>query len=500
MRQCYEEVFSDSGGGDSKLSSGEWNRIQLANKPQLLPTLKFHDLVFGQVLGDGAFSTVKYARHITKGKSQSQWPEYAVKVIDAKKVIEFNYSLSVIREICILQAINHPNIARLISAFQFHQSAYLVLEYAKQGDLHTFLINQGKITDHSLLRFVIGEIAAGLSSIHELGFCYNDLKPENILITELGHIKITDFGACRPMNEIANKIVLEHVNHLLFMRNGNWKDDDVDETFQEDNLQKLFSPEQLKQQFLTKTNDRCEGTAAYMPPETFSAEGYYSEGTNPMVDAWALGCVLYFCFYGKPPFYGDPTQVIEQMDDFFQDEKHHHHLVHFQDNNNNDEKLSSPSEGFNSWIDVANRSCEELIFQLLRRDVNSRLSIGRLLDHPYITRGFTPRYESAITSLLSAESVQSNCPLYQPTQLYAQKSPPWPLYDTEGKQSAANDKWARRQFSSLWAPMPPQYSLQGSNHGAVSLSPGIKSSIQDDLLINLLLLRQPLPIVEEGLK
>lgn len=46
-----------------------------------------------------------------------------------------------------------------------------------------------------------------------------------------------------------------------------------------------------------------------MPPETFSAEGYYSEGTNPMVDAWALGCVLYFCFYGKPPFYGDPTQV-----------------------------------------------------------------------------------------------------------------------------------------------------------------------------------------------
>lgn len=60
-------------------------------------------------------------------------------------------------------------------------------------------------------------------------------------------------------------------------------------------------------------------------------------------------------------------KVIEQMDDFFQDEKHHHHLVHFQDNNNNDEKLSSPSEGFNSWIDVANRSCEELIFQLLRR-------------------------------------------------------------------------------------------------------------------------------------
>lgn len=65
-------------------------------------------------------------------------------------------------------------------------------------------------------------------------------------------------------------------------------------------------------------------------------------------------------------------KVIEQMDDFFQDEKHHHHLVHFQDNNN-DEKLSSPSEGFNSWIDVANLSCEELIFQLLRRGTRANI-------------------------------------------------------------------------------------------------------------------------------
>ena len=37
-------------------------------------------------------------------------------------------------------------------------------------------------------------------SPHSLGFVFNDLKPENILITELGHIKLTDFGACRVYN------------------------------------------------------------------------------------------------------------------------------------------------------------------------------------------------------------------------------------------------------------------------------------------------------------
>lgn len=44
----------------------DWQTIQAAATPTLLPSLKFHDLVFGSVLGEGAFSTVKYARHITK--------------------------------------------------------------------------------------------------------------------------------------------------------------------------------------------------------------------------------------------------------------------------------------------------------------------------------------------------------------------------------------------------------------------------------------------------
>ena len=44
----------------------DWNALQAAASPTLLPNLKFHDLVFGLVLGEGAFSVVKYARHITR--------------------------------------------------------------------------------------------------------------------------------------------------------------------------------------------------------------------------------------------------------------------------------------------------------------------------------------------------------------------------------------------------------------------------------------------------
>jgi hypothetical protein len=39
-----------------------WAKAQMAESPVLLPNLKFHDLVFGDVLGTGAFSTVKVRR------------------------------------------------------------------------------------------------------------------------------------------------------------------------------------------------------------------------------------------------------------------------------------------------------------------------------------------------------------------------------------------------------------------------------------------------------
>lgn len=186
MTRCYDQVFNEN---PIQQEQKEWYLEQAAIEPSLLPELKFHDLVFGNILGEGAFSVVKYARQIIRGKSQSQWPEYAVKVIDAKKVLEFDYAVSVVREISVLLTLQHPGIARMVSAFKYNQSAYLVLEYAGKGDLHSFLLKSGKLS-HSLLRFVLGEITSTLWAIHQEGFCFNDLKPENILITELGHVKV----------------------------------------------------------------------------------------------------------------------------------------------------------------------------------------------------------------------------------------------------------------------------------------------------------------------
>ena len=157
---------------DNGVSS--WSKAQMAESPTLLPTLKFHDLVFGHELGHGAFGNVKYARLIDRKKTRSYWNEYAVKIISTEKIQEMGYEKAVQREIAVLRVLSHPGIARLVSSFQFREGVYLVLEYASAGDLHSLLVKNGSL-DHDSTRFVMGEVAAALFAIHEAGLVYGDL-------------------------------------------------------------------------------------------------------------------------------------------------------------------------------------------------------------------------------------------------------------------------------------------------------------------------------------
>jgi hypothetical protein len=73
----------------------------MAATPTLLPSLKFHDLVFGNELGSGSFSTVKYARQIMRfdqpvpGETAAEvsTQTYISSFLFFKKIVFFFYSL-----------------------------------------------------------------------------------------------------------------------------------------------------------------------------------------------------------------------------------------------------------------------------------------------------------------------------------------------------------------------------------------------------------------------
>ena len=49
--------------------------------------------------------------------------------------------------------------------------------------------------------FFVVEIILALSHMHSLNIVYRDIKPENLLIDHEGHLKITDFGFAKVMDE-----------------------------------------------------------------------------------------------------------------------------------------------------------------------------------------------------------------------------------------------------------------------------------------------------------
>ncbi len=55
--------------------------------------------------------------------------------------------------------------------------------------------------DEAGSRFYAAEIVAALEYLHGLNIIHRDLKPENILLDEMMHIRVTDFGSAKVLEE-----------------------------------------------------------------------------------------------------------------------------------------------------------------------------------------------------------------------------------------------------------------------------------------------------------
>jgi len=72
-----------------------------------------------------------------------------------------------------------------------------VMEFLSGGDLMTLLMRKDILSEEES-RFYIAEIIQALEGVHKLNYIHRDLKPDNVLLDQDGHIKLTDFGLCKP--------------------------------------------------------------------------------------------------------------------------------------------------------------------------------------------------------------------------------------------------------------------------------------------------------------
>ena len=68
------------------------------------------------------------------------------------------------------------------------------------GELFHHLKKEKKFNEDKT-RFYAAEIALALGCLHSNKVMYRDLKPENVMLDSEGHIKLTDFGLAKRLNE-----------------------------------------------------------------------------------------------------------------------------------------------------------------------------------------------------------------------------------------------------------------------------------------------------------
>lgn len=215
--------------------------------------ITLNDFKIIKTLGKGAFGKVilVYNEELKK--------YFAMKKLKKSFIKEHKQITHTKTEREILEKIDNPFLIKLYYAFQNTEHLYMITEYMSGGEMFYHLHKEECFTEERTKMYIC-ELILGLSYLHKNNIIYRDLKPENILLDEEGHLKITDFGLSKILDENENS-------------NG-------------------------------KTFTLC-GTPEYLAPEVFLGKGY-----DKSIDWWSLGIVMYEFLVGTSPY----REVREKLD------------------------------------------------------------------------------------------------------------------------------------------------------------------------------------------
>jgi serine/threonine-protein kinase len=141
------------------------------------------------VLGGGGMGTVYKVRNVISGRVE------AMKVLlenlqDNPEILD-----RFLREIRVLAALEHPNIAALRTAQRVGNQILMIMELV-EGDTLQALMKKGRIAVADAVRYV-RDALGGLAAAHERGVVHRDIKPTNMMVNRQGVLKLMDFGIAR---------------------------------------------------------------------------------------------------------------------------------------------------------------------------------------------------------------------------------------------------------------------------------------------------------------
>ena len=169
-----------------------------------------------------------------------------------------------LREMRVAAAIDHPNIVPIYRAGEDRGLLYLAMRYVRASDLRRVLEAEGRLEPGRALA-ILDQVARALDAAHARGLVHRDVKPGNILLAppvldgDPEHVYLVDFGLARADSDDRS------------IGGGG--------------------------SFL--------GTPRYAAPEQVAGRP-----VDGRTDGYALGCVLYECLTGRPPFPDGPGEAV----------------------------------------------------------------------------------------------------------------------------------------------------------------------------------------------
>jgi serine/threonine protein kinase len=169
-----------------------------------------------------------------------------------------------LREIKLVSRLNHPRIAGLLDSGERDWFVYLAMAYIDGPTLREALGSGRKLSLSDTLR-VARDLLDALGHAHQLGIVHRDVKPENVIISPGRGAVLLDFGIARA---IVTSISREITRAGLTV-----------------------------------------GSSSYMSPEQINGD----QKIDGRSDLYSVGCVLFECLAGRPPFVWRKEAVVLQL-------------------------------------------------------------------------------------------------------------------------------------------------------------------------------------------
>jgi len=185
-----------------------------------VPGQRLGDYEILGVLGAGGMGKVYKVRNVISDRVE------AMKVLLANLASQKELADRFLREIKLLAALNHPNIASLYSALTLDNQLVMLMEYLDGVTLASRL-QSGPIPPTEAINYS-EQILAALGYAHKQNVIHRDVKPSNLMLTPHGVVKLMDFGIARPNNEVGMTLTGSTLGSLNYMSPEQVRGSEVD--------------------------------------------------------------------------------------------------------------------------------------------------------------------------------------------------------------------------------------------------------------------------------